>query len=87
MPTTMLHLIPNTGSYHTGFVLAAPILAAVATPCDQLGYDGVDETLDGIVCGHCLDARGVTVRHATPAHVYMCETVRQEHLAEQRAEI
>lgn len=87
MSTTTLHLIRNVGSYHTGFALAAPVLAIVATPCGQLAYDGPDDTLDGVVCGHCLDNREEIVRHATPAHVWACESQRQEFIAQQAAEI
>lgn len=85
--TTLLHLIPSQADPQYGFLLLAPMLSAVATPCGELSEYGPDETVDGVVCGHCLDHRGVTVRHATPAHVRSCEAIRQDHLAQARAEI
>jgi hypothetical protein len=85
--TTLLHLIANVGDIHNGFTLAAPVIAHVASPCNQVSYSGVDDTLGGVLCGHCLDERGEAIYHATAAHVQTCDYVRQSHLAQARAEI
>lgn len=77
--TTLLHLIRNVGDTFSGFKLAAPVIAHVASSRAQ--YWGVDDTLGGVQCGHCLDERGETIYHATVAHIRVCDYVRQSDAA------
>lgn len=85
--TVTLHLIRNIGDHANGFALAAPIITHVATAVDHPSYSGVDDTLDGVLCGHCLDERGAIYYHATAAHVRSCNNIRESHRAQARAEI